>query len=146
MPLKETSELCVLIVDDSIHIRKIIKAVCNSMGIRKIFEASDGRAAVSLIETKRERISSPGLGFFDLIICDWMMPEMTGIDLLRTVRSSLAIKKTPFLMVTAEHDKDLVAEAIAEGVNDYIVKPFTAEVLEKKIIRVIEKFRLESGL
>jgi two-component system, chemotaxis family, chemotaxis protein CheY len=145
MPLADTSELRVLIVDDSIHIRKIIKAVCNSMGIRKISEASDGRAATEQIQAKKDKITGPGIRFYDLIICDWQMPEMNGIELLRTIRSDPTLQKTPFLMVTAEQNKDLVAEAIAEGVNDYIIKPFTAEVLERKITRVMEKARLEAA-
>jgi two-component system, chemotaxis family, chemotaxis protein CheY len=145
MPLRDTTELRVLIVDDSIHIRKIIKAVCASMGIRKVFEAPDGRAAIAQIESKRDKVAVPGIRFFDLIICDWMMPEMTGIELLKSIRNDPSLNQTPFLMVTAEDNKNLVSEAIAEGVNDYIIKPFTAEVLEKKITKVIEKARLQAG-
>ena len=74
----------------------------------------------------------------DFIISDWNMPTMSGLELLKAVRTDEELNKTPFLMVTAEALKENVVEAVKAGVNNYIVKPFTAEILEEKIKKIIE--------
>lgn len=138
MPL-DIARVKVLIVDDALHIRKIIKAVCGSMGITDIEEAPDGRAAMDHLKAKKLSNAKKGVKKnFDLIICDWMMPQICGLDLLKTVRKDPVLKRTAFLMVTAEQDRDLVMKAIEEGVNDYVIKPFTADILEAKIRKVLK--------
>ncbi len=136
----DVSKYRFLVVDDELHIRKIIKAVCSSMGVKEIVEAQDGRTALDWLRTGKvadnKRASARP---FDLVICDWMMPEMTGIELLRAVRTNKKIEKLPFLMLTAESDRNKVMAAIEEGVNDYLIKPFTAEMLESKIQSVLSK-------
>lgn len=134
----DASKFRFLVVDDELHIRKIIKAVCSSMGVKEIVEAQDGRTALDWLRTGKvadnKRSSARP---FDLVICDWMMPEMTGIELLRAVRTNKKIEKLPFLMLTAESDRSKVLAAIEEGVSDYLIKPFTAEMLESKIQSVL---------
>ncbi|MFO7554774.1 MAG: response regulator [Desulfobacterales bacterium] len=80
---------------------------------------------------------SAGL-FVDLILSDWNMPEMPGIDLLKTVRSDDELKDIPFVMVTAEAHKDNIVEAVKAGVSGYVVKPFTAETISDKLIKVFD--------
>ncbi len=134
----DPSKLRFLVVDDELHIRKIIKAVCGAMGVREIVEAQEGRTALDWLRGGKTVDNTKDRGRpFDLVICDWMMPEMTGIELLRAVRTFEKTKDLPFLMLTAENDHDRVLAAIDEGVNDYLVKPFTAEVLELKIQSVL---------
>ncbi len=119
----------VLIVDDFSTMRRILKNILKQIGFTDLTEADDG--TVGLEELKKAK--------FDLIISDWNMPKMTGIDFLREVRASEEYKDIPFLMVTAEAQKQNVIEAVKAGVSNYIVKPFTAEqVLEKlnKIFKV----------
>lgn len=133
----ELKQLRFLIIDDSLHIRKIIKAVCMTMGVKDVVEADNGKAALDILK-KRQITSKGSRRMFDLIICDWMMPEMSGLELLQEVRRNSLLKSIPFLMVTAEHDRELVMQAIKEGVSDYVVKPFTADVLEGKINKVLK--------
>ena len=136
----ETSRLRFLIVDDELHIRKIIKAVCAAMGVGDIIEAADGRSALEwLTSGKIIRKLEGNNRRFDLVICDWMMPEMTGIELLRSVRKNKSLTNIPFLMLTAENDRTKVLSAIEEGVSDYVVKPFTADVLEQKIMKIFKQ-------
>lgn len=140
MNSKELADSRFIVIDDALHIRKIIKAVCISMGVGEVIEAPDGRNALEVLKTRR--VLGKGKGErknFDLIICDWMMPEVSGLELLQLVRGDKSLRRIPFLMVTAENDKEQVFKAIEEGVNDYIIKPFTAEVLEKKIRKVLKR-------
>jgi two-component system chemotaxis response regulator CheY len=137
--IQEPGHLRILVVDDELHIRKIIKAVCTAMGVGEVIEAQDGRSALDCL--KSGQVLKKGRGGkrrrFDLVVCDWMMPEMSGIELLKAVRADKLLKRIPFLMLTAENDRVKVLAAIEEGVSDYIVKPFTAEVLEAKIKKVL---------
>ncbi len=118
----------ILVVDDFSTMRKIIRNVLKQLGYMNIYEAEDGTAALDVL--KREKI--------DLIISDWNMPQMTGLDLLKAVRASEEWKDLPFLMVTAEGQKENVIEAVKHRVSNYIVKPFTAEVLTEKINKIFE--------
>jgi two-component system chemotaxis response regulator CheY len=115
----------VMVVDDSSVMRQIIKNNLKQLGfeISNLLDAEDGEEALKKI----------GEGEVDLVISDWNMPRMTGIDLLRAVRSDDALKELPFLMVTSEADKEKVMEAVQAGVNQYIVKPFNANQLKEKI-------------
>lgn len=116
----------VLVVDDFATMRRIIKNLLKQIGYERIEEAEDGLKALQMLKSSK----------FDLIISDWNMPQMTGIELLQAVRKDPAMSKTPFLMVTAEADKDNVLMAIKMGVSNYIVKPFTAEVLQEKLDKI----------
>jgi len=116
----------VLVVDDFSTMRRILKNILRQLGFNNIIEADDGSTAVGILE--REKV--------DFIISDWNMPEMTGIELLRHVRSTEEIKDTPFLMVTAEAQQENIIEAVKAKVSNYIVKPFTADTLNEKIEKI----------
>jgi two-component system, chemotaxis family, chemotaxis protein CheY len=119
----------VLVVDDFAAMRKIVSATLKDLGFHNIVEAEDGKAAWEKLQ----------LQSFDLIISDWNMPDMMGIDLLRNVRSHQSMGKTLFLMVTAEAQKERVLEAIKAGVFNYIVTPFTTEQLQQKLSAIYNK-------
>lgn len=113
----------ILVVDDFATMRKIIKQTLQQIGFKDIQEASDGTEAWEKLNAEP----------FQLIISDWNMPKMPGIELLKKVRSAPQLAKIPFIMVTAEGQKECVIEAAKAGVTNYIVKPFTAETLEEKL-------------
>jgi two-component system chemotaxis response regulator CheY len=113
----------VLVVDDFATMRKIIKNVLRQINIDNTVEAENGKLALQTL--KNDSI--------DLIISDWIMPEMTGIEFLRACKEDPSIKNIPFIMVTAEAQKDSVVEAIKGGVDNYVVKPFTPEKLQAAI-------------
>lgn len=119
----------ILVVDDFSTMRRIVKNILKQLGYENIEEAEDGAQAFN-------KLKSGGFGF---VVSDWNMPNMDGLDLLKKVRSDPELKALPFLMVTAEAEKDKVIEAIKAGVSNYIVKPFTAEVLKEKMDRIFEK-------
>ncbi len=119
----------VLVVDDFSTMRRIVKNILKQLGFEKIEEAEDGMQAYTKLTTEG----------FQFVVCDWNMPNMDGIDLLRKVRSNPDLKDLPFLMVTAEAEKHKVIEAIKAGVSNYVVKPFTAEILKEKLEKVFEK-------
>jgi two-component system chemotaxis response regulator CheY len=113
----------VLVVDDFATMRKIVKNVLKQISIENVVEAENGKHALTVLQT------AP----VDLIISDWMMPEMTGIEFLKVCKGDEEKKKIPFIMVTAEGQKDSVMEAIKSGVDNYIVKPFTPDKLKDAI-------------
>jgi len=119
----------ILVVDDFATMRRIIKTSLRQLGFENITEAEDGKVALSKLQA----------GDYKLIISDWNMPNMMGIDLLRAVRGDERLKPTPFLMVTAEAQKENVLEAAKAGVSNYIVKPFTANDLQKKLELIFTK-------
>ncbi|MBP8697029.1 MAG: chemotaxis response regulator CheY [Syntrophobacterales bacterium] len=120
--------LKILIVDDFATMRKVIRNLLKQGGYENIVEAEDGAAALKLLK------SQP----VDFIISDWNMPNMSGLELLKAVRADDELKALPFLMVTAEALKDNVVAAVKAGVSNYIVKPFTAEVLNEKIEKIVK--------
>lgn len=122
-----STSLKILVVDDFATMRRIMKNILKQLGYTNITEADDGTTALE--ELKR--------GSFDLIISDWNMPKMTGLDLLKLVRSDPVYKDIPFLMVTAEAQKQNVIEAVQAGVSNYVVKPFTAEAIADKLAKII---------
>jgi two-component system, chemotaxis family, chemotaxis protein CheY len=113
----------VLVVDDFATMRKIIKNVLKQINIENVLEAENGKHALTVL--KNDSV--------DLIISDWIMPEMTGIEFLKACKADETIKKIPFIMVTAEAQKDNIMEAIKSGVDNYIVKPFTPDKLREAI-------------
>src|SRR5262249_28703693 len=118
-----------LIVDDSSTMRRIIINTLNKLGHQDFVEASNGREGI-------DRLGSSN-GAIDMIITDWNMPEMNGIDFIKAVRSTNGSKDVPVLMVTTNAAKDDIGEARRGGMNNYVVKPFTAETNKKKIDAVL---------
>jgi two-component system, chemotaxis family, chemotaxis protein CheY len=113
----------ILTVDDFSTMRRIIRNMLRQLGYTNIVEAEDGAEALSLLH--KEKV--------DFIISDWNMPNMSGLDLLKAIRADENLKPIPVLLVTAEALKENVVEAVKAGVNNYVVKPFTAETLKEKI-------------
>jgi two-component system chemotaxis response regulator CheY len=120
------ADIKILIVDDFATMRRIVKNILLQLGYRNIVEADDGTTALDML--KNEKI--------DLIISDWNMPKMTGLDLLKTVRSNDATASLPFIMVTAEAQQHNIIQAVKAKVSQYIVKPFTAEIMQEKLNKV----------
>jgi len=119
----------VLVVDDFATMRRIVKGVLKQLGFSDIIEAENGTSALD--ELKKEKVG--------LIVSDWNMPKMTGLDLLKAVREDERLKAIPFIMVTAEGQKENVLEAVKAGVSNYIVKPFTPETFNEKLQKVFGK-------
>lgn len=116
----------VLVVDDMSTMRRILKNVLRQIGFSDIIEAENGQDALTKLKA----------GGFGLVVSDWNMPVMQGIELLRAVRGDVELKALPFLMVTAEAQKENLIEAVQAGVSNYVVKPFTAEVLQGKLEKI----------
>ena len=123
----DLTKLKTLIIDDMSSMRMMIKSVLREYGIIDVHEAADGEKAVDMI----------GAGRFDLIICDWDMPRMNGLEFLQHVRGDEKIRDLPFIMLTANFDREHVSQAIEAGVNDYLAKPFKPADLMRKIERAI---------
>ena len=118
----------ILIVDDFATMRRILKNILKQLGFKNLVEADDGTTAWDVLESQE----------IDLIISDWNMPKMTGLELLKKVRASDKYQKSPFLMVTAEAQKQNVIEAVQAGVSNYVVKPFTAEAISDKLKKILK--------
>ena len=117
----------ILIVDDYKTMLKIIRNLLKQLGFENVDEAMDGSAALHKLREKP----------YDLVISDWNMEPMTGLQLLKEVRTDVKLKDVPFIMITAESKSENVIVAKKAGVSNYIVKPFTAAVLESKIKAVL---------
>ena len=113
----------VLVVDDFLTMRRIVRNQLEEIGFRDIDDAEDGESALRKLRSKE----------FHLIISDWNMQPMTGLEFLKEVRADRRLQRLPFIMVTAESKVENVKAAREAGVTNYIIKPFTAEVLRKKI-------------
>jgi two-component system chemotaxis response regulator CheY len=121
----------ILVVDDFSTMRRIVRNLLVELGFSNplIQEADDGENAMVMLHSMS----------FDLVVTDWNMPNMTGIDLLRAIRAEPALKSLPVLMVTAENNRDQIIAAAQAGVNGYIVKPFTAITLKEKLGKIFER-------
>jgi two-component system chemotaxis response regulator CheY len=119
-----------LVVDDFSTMRRIVRNLLKELGYANVEEAEDGVIAL-------QRLKSGGVQF---VITDWNMPNMTGIELLKAIRADVTLKHLPVLMITAEAKKENIIEAAQSGASGYIVKPFTAAVLEEKMNKIFEKF------
>lgn len=124
------NEFSILIVDDYKTMLKIIKNLLIQIGFRDIEEALDGNEALEKIKNKK----------FNLIISDWNMEPMSGIELLKEIRANDETKALPFIMVTAESKLENVRAAKEAGANNYIVKPFNADTLKTKLVNVLGQF------
>ncbi len=118
--------MLVLVVDDFSTMRRIVKNILRQLGFNNIIEADDGTTAWEILQKQK----------IDFIVSDWNMPQMTGIELLRKVRADEKFADLPFLMVTAEAQQENILEAAQAKVSNYIVKPFTADTLKKKIEKI----------
>ena len=125
--MPEASNLRVLIVDDQASMRGLLKYSLEQLGIRNVTEANDGSQALEALNVNK----------YDMIISDWNMEEVDGLELLKQVRANPLINETPFIMSTGNKDRAKVATAIQAGVNNYVVKPFNVMTLKKKIEDVI---------
>lgn len=121
----------ILVVDDMAMMRKFVTKFLKEFGFTDITEAKDGVEAWDFLSAANPQ--------FALVISDWSMPKMTGLDLLKKIRSDSRLGKTPVVMVTAESEQDSVIEAIKAGVTAYVAKPFTADVLKEKLMSAHEK-------
>jgi two-component system chemotaxis response regulator CheY len=121
----------ILVVDDFSTMRRIVRNLLVELGFSNplIQEADDGESAIAMLRNQP----------FDLVVTDWNMPNMTGIELLRAIRAEPALKGLPVLMVTAENNRDQIIVAAQAGVNGYIVKPFTAITLKEKLGKIFER-------
>ncbi|MCI0754800.1 response regulator [Teichococcus vastitatis] len=117
----------ILVVDDYPTMRRIVKNLLDQIGYKDVEEAGNGVEALEKIKVHR----------YDLVISDWNMEPMTGLELLKEVRADAGLSKTPFIMVTAESKTENVVAAKQAGASQYIVKPFTAETLKAKIASVV---------
>ncbi len=124
-------EIKILVVDDMATMRRIIKGLLEQLGFKNIDEAEDGKVALQKLKSQK----------YDFVITDWNMPNMTGLELVQEIRKDPELKSLPVLMVTAEAKKENVLLAIKAGVNNYIVKPFTAEVLKEKIEKIFSAMK-----
>ena len=122
-------DMNVLVVDDFPTMRRIIRGLLKELGFNNVEEAEDGRDALN----KRNS------GAFELVVSDWNMPNMDGLELLKAIRADEALKHLPVLMVTAEAKKDNIIAAAQAGASGYVVKPFTAATLEEKLNKIFEK-------
>jgi two-component system chemotaxis response regulator CheY len=120
----------ILLVDDMEPVRRSVKSILKQAGFINIAEAENGTVALRKLKDDYN---------VKLVLTDWNMPTMNGITFLRLIRADADLRKIPVIMVTAETEEDHVAEAIKAGINDYILKPFTAEVLLDKIDRIFQR-------
>jgi two-component system chemotaxis response regulator CheY len=121
----------ILVVDDFSTMRRIVRNLLVELGFSGplIQEADDGESALTMLRNTS----------FGLLVTDWNMPNMTGIELLRKIRADATLKTLPVLMVTAENNREQIITAAQAGVNGYIVKPFAAATLEEKLVRIFER-------
>lgn len=122
----------ILIVDDFSTMRRIIKNLLRDLGFNNTHEADDGTTALPILKE----------GGYDFLVTDWNMPGMSGIELLKKIRTDSALASLPTLMVTAEAKRDQIVEAAEAGVNGYVVKPFTAQILKEKIDKIFERIEV----
>ncbi len=119
----------VLVVDDMSTMRRIVRNVLKQIGYTSVEEAPDGQAALKNLKG----------GGFGLVVSEWNMPVMSGIELLRAIRADAELKALPVLMVTAEAQKENIIEAVQAGVSNYVVKPFTGDALKDKLAKIFAK-------
>ena len=119
----------ILIVDDAFPVREMIKYMLRKAGFETFSEAANGEEAFSILKD----------GAIDLVIADWKMPRLSGLALLEKIRADDQLKALPFIMVTGEGDKEQVTTAILAGASDYVLKPVSADILQKKVRRLVEQ-------
>lgn len=131
-----SANLKVLIVDDMETMRAMLNNYLTDMGFKRIVMATDGTEAVTKLKDSL-KTNDP----FHIIICDWDMPNMNGIDFLKFCQSDEKFKNIPVIFVTVEGNQKNILEAITHGVADYIVKPYTQSLLQSKLQRVMNRIQ-----
>ena len=126
-PVPVDKMMNVLVVDDYKSMIRIVRGLLNQLGFMNVDEAADGVTALKMIRDKP----------YGLVLSDWNMQPMTGLELLQQVRADAATKAVPFVMVTAEAKAENVVAARQAGVNNYVIKPFTLAVLKQKLTTVL---------
>ena len=129
-------ETRILVIDDMPSIRDLVKGQLKTMGYQVIFEAQDGEEALELLH-KQLKEGEP----IQLVISDWNMPKLKGLELLKKVRASAEFKDLPFVLLTSEAEREQVTEAVLSGVSQYIVKPFSGKIFEDKLKTVWDKHK-----
>ncbi len=124
--VKNADSKVVLIADDTQTMRSVVRASLKAIGFKKFHEVTNGADAKQLLETKP----------IDLVICDWEMPEMNGLEVLKEMRSTEKHKETPFVMLSGNANADLVNESIKLGISSFVVKPFQPQALCEKIANI----------
>ncbi len=130
----DNNHVKILVVDDFEMVRVMLKNALNDLGFHHIEEAEHGKMALTMLS--EAHISGKP---YSIIFCDWTMPEMTGIEVLEQCRKIEELKSLPFVMVTAESEQESVVRAIKAGATDYLIKPISPEMLEKKVHRILSK-------
>jgi two-component system, chemotaxis family, chemotaxis protein CheY len=123
----DPSAMKFLVVDDSPTMRRIVSNSLQQLGWNNLVEAEDGKDAVGKLESDK----------FDFVITDWNMPNMTGLELTKYIRSEPNLEGLPVLMITTRGMKQDVVEALQAKVNNYVIKPFTPQVLKEKIDQIL---------
>ncbi len=118
----------ILVVDDFNTMRRIIRNILKQLGFDNCSEAENGQRALEVLKKDK----------FDFVVTDWNMPVMTGLELLKGIKADPELKHIPVMMVTAEAQQQNIVEAVKAGASNYIVKPFTAEVMEEKINKIFK--------
>ncbi|AOM39485.1 chemotaxis response regulator CheY [Xenorhabdus hominickii] len=127
-----SKDLRFLVVDDFSTMRRIVRNLLKELGFNNVDEAQDGAEALTKLRTAE----------FDFVISDWNMPNIDGLELLKMIRSEEKLAALPVLMVTAEAKKENIIAAAQAGASGYVVKPFTAAILEEKLNKIFEKLGL----
>jgi two-component system chemotaxis response regulator CheY len=126
----------ILVVDDFPTMRRIVKTLMRQNGFSDFTEAEDGARALEILRKTPE---------IEFVVSDWNMPNMTGIELLKAVRADPKLKHLPFLMVTAEAEKENIIEAVKSGVSNYVVKPFTGQTLGEKLAKIFANLNVKKA-
>lgn len=121
-----------LVVDDMSTMRRIVRSILKELGFDNVEEAEDGNDALAKLRS----------GKFDFVVSDWNMPNLDGLEMLKAIRADDKLKSLPVMLVTAEAKKENIIEAAKAGASGYVVKPFTAAVLEEKLTKIFEKVGL----
>ena len=124
----------ILVIDDMPSIRELVKNHLKAMGYKNIIEAGDGEEGLKIL-IQQNASGAP----VELVICDWNMPKMKGLDLLKQVRGTSEWQNLPFVLLTSESEREQVTEAVLAGVSQYIVKPFAVKIFEEKLKTVWAK-------
>jgi len=123
--------LQVLVVDDMDSSRNLVNSCLNELGVKRTILAPNGSVAWTQLQNTS----------IDIIICDWDMPQLSGLELLRLVRASRQYCGIPFLMLTGSTEKEKVIDAIEAGASDYLTKPFSPKDLEYRVIKLLSKVK-----